>query len=297
MQLLQLQYFCAVAKSENISRTAAELWISQPALSKAIRSLESELDVELFERVGKTIRLNDAGKVFYERVARSLAGIDDAIHFAQLTAKVSSRKVRIYFAAAEFVARPLIHSFSETHPEVQLIVSSYYIGSPLETAECDFLIYASPQEYPEYDSEALIEEKLVIAMNRKHPLAKKEQVTLREAAEYPFQVLQEGESLRANLFRLCKETGVNPHIGYIAPDTYSFLDIYSDPTSLILLPAATMQHFHDRGLVIRHPVDIDCRRTMYLAQRPDMPLNESCMAFREHCRAFFAELKDRALPS
>ena len=63
MELLQLRYFCVVAKHQNMTKAAAELMISQPALSKTIASLEKELGTPLFVRRNRSIFLNRAGEI------------------------------------------------------------------------------------------------------------------------------------------------------------------------------------------------------------------------------------------
>ena len=62
MELLQLRYFVAAAREENVTRAAQKLHIAQPALSQSIARLEEEMGVRLFDRIGKRIRLNAAGR-------------------------------------------------------------------------------------------------------------------------------------------------------------------------------------------------------------------------------------------
>src|ERR1700745_2420674 len=74
VELRHLRYFVAVAEAENVLRAATQkLHVSQPAVSRQIRDLEDELDVQLFERPGKALNLTDAGRVFL-REARAVLG-------------------------------------------------------------------------------------------------------------------------------------------------------------------------------------------------------------------------------
>ncbi len=68
MELLHLRYFRVVARLEHITKAAEELCIAQPSLSKTIRHLEQEVGVPLFDRPGRSIRLNQFGKAFLEHI-------------------------------------------------------------------------------------------------------------------------------------------------------------------------------------------------------------------------------------
>src|SRR5579863_8360952 len=74
----QLRYFAAAARHEHLGRAADELDLSQPALSRSILKLEEELGVQLFDRAGRGMRLNAAGKILLHRVDRACAECDDA---------------------------------------------------------------------------------------------------------------------------------------------------------------------------------------------------------------------------
>lgn len=76
MELLQLKYFSAAAAQEHITKAAEQLHIAQPALTQSIRRLEEELGVRLFNRSGRNIVLNEAGKLFLKRIAPILAELD-----------------------------------------------------------------------------------------------------------------------------------------------------------------------------------------------------------------------------
>lgn len=78
MELLQLQYFQVIARTQNISAAAAQLHISQPSLSQILKRLEQEAGAPLFDRVGKRIVLNAYGTVFLKHVEEAFTALDNA---------------------------------------------------------------------------------------------------------------------------------------------------------------------------------------------------------------------------
>lgn len=80
MNINQLKYFVVVANQESITKASNILYVSQPAVSKTIKQLEDELDTKLFDRTGRTLKLNRAGKLFYSYVNDSLEELDRGIN-------------------------------------------------------------------------------------------------------------------------------------------------------------------------------------------------------------------------
>src|SRR5215468_8991773 len=86
MELRHLRYFVAAAEAQNVSRAAARLHVSQPALSRQIRDLEEELGFPLFERSAKSVRLTEAGKTFLSEARAVLQRADEAVANARAVA-------------------------------------------------------------------------------------------------------------------------------------------------------------------------------------------------------------------
>ncbi|MCL2534522.1 MAG: LysR family transcriptional regulator, partial [Nocardiaceae bacterium] len=94
-----LRYFAAVAQEGTLTGAAAQLYVSQPALTKQIQHLEAQLDVELFVRSHTGVTLTDAGRVLAERLPTLLAEWDTAVTDARRAAAHAGRVLRIGFVA------------------------------------------------------------------------------------------------------------------------------------------------------------------------------------------------------
>jgi len=98
MELRHLRYFVVVAEEQNISRAAERLFLSQPPLSRQIRDLEQELGVDLLVREANSVRLSEAGKLFYEHAVAILERANQALHAMRSMAKVQATQLRIGYA-------------------------------------------------------------------------------------------------------------------------------------------------------------------------------------------------------
>ena len=98
MELRHLRYFVAVAEEENVTRAAARLRVAQPSLSRQIRDLEEDLEVMLFARGPRSLRLTEAGRVFLSETRSVLRRLDEAVEAARVTAHGNGGEVHVGFA-------------------------------------------------------------------------------------------------------------------------------------------------------------------------------------------------------
>jgi DNA-binding transcriptional LysR family regulator len=127
MELRHLRYFVAVAEERSFVRAATRLRVAQPALSKQIRDLESELEVTLFQRLPRGVRLTRAGEAFLVEARSTLDSAARAVASARAVAE--HRLDKLQFAHGELASyssmvEDLLAAFREAHPDVQLCVSS-----------------------------------------------------------------------------------------------------------------------------------------------------------------------------
>ena len=116
MELYQLRYFARAAAYENISMAAQDLHVTQPSISKAVKALEKELQVELMRRNGKYCELTHEGRRFQARILPVLAELDEIP--AEIQNRRARKQIRINVLSASFMMPSLIKKYRETHPDV-----------------------------------------------------------------------------------------------------------------------------------------------------------------------------------
>lgn len=212
MELLQLRYFCTVARMQNISQGAAYHGIPQPAMSKTISKLEKELGAELFIRRKNRIHLTEAGQQFYEQVSDSLQQLDAAVDHLQEPQSMESAHLQLLVTALRGKTAEVLSLFRRSHPNVTFSVSST-LESGANAGVYDLCISDKPPS-PEYDSSISLVQRqvdLYAAMAPNHPLAHRQIIALEELREEPT-VSISTSPLQQPVGDLCREHGFTPRV-------------------------------------------------------------------------------------
>lgn len=161
MELLQLKYFLMVAKTEHMTLAAQQLNVSQPVLSKSINKLEDELGVLLFERVGRRIQLNDAGKTFQKAINNVIKMLDYSIKEVQNLEKEGTYEINIQIEAIATLSTKLLCAFAEQYPNVRFKLEQNENGNTWDSKkEIDLIITSSRKENTQSNGAPLFQRKL-----------------------------------------------------------------------------------------------------------------------------------------
>jgi DNA-binding transcriptional LysR family regulator len=187
-----LRYFAAVAQEGNLTRAAERLFVSQPALTKQIRQLESQLGVELFVRSRAGMTLTAAGQVLAEKVPAGLAGLDQALREAKAAASRAARVLRVGFlaGAANEATQQIIADFTHLRPGWRVEMRAARWTDPtagLTNGDADVALLRLP--FPGHDTyrvNVLFTEPRWVVLPASHPLAARDLIHFRELWDEPF---------------------------------------------------------------------------------------------------------------
>lgn len=187
-----LRYFAVVAEEGHLTRAARRLYVSQPALTKQIRQLETRLGVELFERSHTGMTLTEAGRVLAERVPGLLADWDAILRAAKGGAARAARVLRVGFiaSAANEHTAGIVAEFRRRNPDWQVDMRQFGWIEPsagLATGDVDVALVWLP--FPDQDSYRLRElftEPRWIALPTGHRLADRPEIAFEHLWEEPF---------------------------------------------------------------------------------------------------------------
>ncbi len=219
MEQRHLRQFIAVAEQHCFSEAAQQLGVTQPALSRQIQRLEEELGVQLFHRTPRRVELTEAGQVFLDRVRGGLVQLERAVAAARRVGRGEMGHLALGFvsAATYSVLPPILRSFHERYPEVQLDVeelSSDQQVSALDDGRIQFGFLYPPEVTTELEVKPVLREAVVAVLRRGHPLARAPRVHLADLAGEPMLLFR--RDLEPALFdtymRLIAAEGVTPNL-------------------------------------------------------------------------------------
>lgn len=181
MNLRQIRYFVTVAQERNFTRAAEILHISQPPLSRQIQLLEETLDVRLFVRSSRPLRLTEAGKVFYEQAMQILSRVEQMKRATQQVGKNERHSLSIGFVPSMLYGGlpSLVKRLRLLRPQlsIQLVeVLSSQQPEALRTGLIDVGFGRLRLSFPDISRLVLREERLMLAVPDDHPLAGPENV-------------------------------------------------------------------------------------------------------------------------
>lgn len=188
MELRTLRYFVVTAEEGHISRAAERLGMQQPPLSRQIKALERELNVQLFHRKARGVELTGAGTALLEGARRILAQIEHVVETTQRTASGLEGPVRVGAAPTApfhpFVSQ-VIRSFRESFPLVTLTLEeslSNDLFLRLHNRQIDLAFYRSaPSDIAGLKLALLLQEPMIMAVPKGHWLAKNSVSDLRSS--------------------------------------------------------------------------------------------------------------------
>ncbi|WP_294606603.1 LysR family transcriptional regulator [Roseovarius sp.] len=260
--LRHIRYFMAVADELHFRRAAERLGIAQPALSRAIRNLEDQLGVELFDRSNRRIAITQAGKTFLD----GCRGVINAVeHTVENTRRVHQGQIgtlRIGYtdmAIAGLLPRRL-KDFQEQQPGLVLQphhdVTTTQLHK-LEDGELDVGFVTGPISRIGYDQCLIQSERFVCVLYDHHPLAKRKSIRLEELAHEVFVhgTSKDWEHFHAYLIPLCRRSGFVPRVVQEAFNTAGILGLVACGMGVTIL-TESVRGSAGAGLVVLPLEDI-----------------------------------------
>lgn len=286
--LRQLQIVAAAAEATTFSAAAAKLGISQPALSEAIRRLERELGVALFERTTRSLRITDEG--------RRIAGIarDAMQDFERALQRISenSLKGRVAIAALPSIAcgtlPAALAKFERTHPDVAVSlhdVQHERAMTMLQNGEVDIAVTLKPAPSTDLTFDGVVFDTAHLVCHRDHPLARKRRIAWRDVSGHAFIGLTRISSVRRLTDAALMHDDITLTPRYEVEQVPSAIALVEAGLGVTVLPSLTFAMFKGRSLVVRPLGDPVMRRHVGFVTRTSRTLPPFAAALKQTIEA------------
>ncbi|MGI9332632.1 MAG: LysR substrate-binding domain-containing protein [Gammaproteobacteria bacterium] len=210
MTLTELRYIVAVARHGNFGRAAQACFVSQPTLSVAVRKLEDELELTLFERRKSAVSLTPAGKAIVEQAERVLA---EAQTLKQLAAGEHDQlhgvlRVGLIHTVGPYILPELVPELTERAPDMPLVVEEDMTANlrrRLDAGGLDVIVIALPFDEPGVLTRALYDEPFVVLLPAAHAWTQRETIAVGELSQENLLLLGPGHCFRDQVLSVCPE--------------------------------------------------------------------------------------------
>lgn len=218
LTLHQLRTFRAVAEQLSFSAAAHELSISQPSVSYQVKELEAVLGLPLLDRLGKRVRLTEAGQVLYEYARRTLALLDEAALVMEQMRGIERGTLRVGASTTVgiYVVPLALGAYKKRHPNLAValeIGSRDVLQDRLKHGALDLAVLSPPFADPDLVSTPFMDDELVMVVPAGHPLAGRTGLTLRDFAGESFLMREVGSGTRLAVEAAARRAGVSLQVG------------------------------------------------------------------------------------
>jgi DNA-binding transcriptional LysR family regulator len=286
MELRQLEYFQMASRLKNITRAAERLRVSQPNITVAIKKLEAELGIQLFDRSQKQLSLTPEGAVFLNRIEVALRNIQDAVlevnDYKQL--QKGMIKIGIPPMIGAYLFPKIFSSFQRRYSHLDIYLYeelSMAIREHLICDDLDFGIVIISDASPSLQSLSMATSQIVACLPENHPLAAQKSVSLADVQDADLIMLKEGSFIRHLLQQKFKAASITPNIVLESNQIETIKGLIKNGVgTAFLMDFVVADTPGIKTLPLSEPIFVD----IGLAWKKDRYISKAAQAFIDFCK-------------
>ncbi|MGD1065828.1 MAG: LysR family transcriptional regulator [Vulcanimicrobiaceae bacterium] len=290
LNLTQLATFVRVARERSFTRAAAELHLTQPAVTQQIRALERDLGVTLVDVVARRATLTEAGVMLAERADRLLAQADavrrDLRDLAE--ARGGTLHVGATVTIGGWVLPQLLARFRDERPGVTVdvrIANTATIGALAHEGTLSLALVEGDLHDEDLAIEPFADDALVLIVAPAHPFARRDAISVDALAGQPFVAREEGSGTREQFERALRAAGVVPRVVLALPAGEGIVRAVASGIGIAIVSQLVVADAVQAKTVVQVPVrGVDLRRRFTLVRRRWHTPSAAVLAFEELAR-------------
>ena len=282
LNLRQLEFFTTLAKLEHMTKAAQTLNTTQPNLSHAMKELEAELNVPLFEKTGRNIKLTKYGKFFLPYVEHSLAKLNDGQQALSelISPTYGHLSLGFVYTAGHFVAPLLLQKFKSCSQYKDITFSlkqgtTEKIIDSLMLDDID-IAFCSQIENANMEFTPLFKQELVLIVPSNHLLVAESAVTLEQIAHHPFINFSQESGLRPIIDKLFEDTTA-PKTVFEITEEHAIASFVESGLGISIVP--NIKSLKALDLKVIKIKDMPFERYIYLAKLKEKYLSPATLEF------------------
>jgi DNA-binding transcriptional LysR family regulator len=297
MELRHLRYFVAVAEELHFGRAARRLGISQPPLSQQIRVLEKDLGVPLFDRTRQGVQLTPTGQAMLADAYRLLEQAERVRSIAARTEQAAAATLHVGCLSSVFfgLLPPLVARLRARHPEIDLALVDVETTTGIEALSrgtLDVAIVRPERVAAPLRSQAILRDRMMLAIPEGHPLAKRKRVALKSLEGEPLVAFARRNLPRRydEIIAQCLKAGFSPNLAYHSTSIPSQIGCVACSLGIALVPTS-VRDWKVPGVVYRDldpPIALPDLQIVWNASKP----SDAVLRFVEAGRQAFAAKGD-----
>lgn len=258
-----MRYFVVVAEELNFSRAAERLHMAQPPLSAQIKQLETELEARLFDRLGRGVRLTEAGRLLLDEARRIFVQIDQTTSIVRRVDNGEVGRLTLGFvpSATNNILPVFLRVFRQRYPDVELYLNEMKpddLVRSMHDRRIDVSFFYLPFDDATLDVRPVLREPLVVALPESHPLVKEPEVDVRDLAGEPFVLPAHYQmpGLYAQVTEVCRRAGFVPRA--VQKEVWlmqTIVGLVAGGIGVALVPAS-LQNLRRAGVVYKKVRDL-----------------------------------------
>jgi LysR family transcriptional regulator, hydrogen peroxide-inducible genes activator len=287
MEFSQLRYVCAIADTGSFSRAAERCQVAQPSLSQQVLKLEEDLGAKLFDRLGRSVRLTEAGRAFLPHARSILHQMESAR--SSVADKYADVRGSVAAGAIPTIAPYLLPgytaAFAKKYPEAKLRIveaTTPVLVESLRNLSIDLAILALPLRHKDLEVFPLRSEPLFAVLPQDHPRADAQSLSLRELRGASFVMLRDGHCFRDLSLAACTHARITPRIAFESNQFSSVLGMVAAGVGVSLVPEMAVDR--NAGCCFVRLSDARARRTIVAAVLRGRSFNRVQQAFLAEIR-------------
>lgn len=287
MELNQIKQFRVIARTESISKAAELLFIAHPSLSQTLKRLEAELGTPLFERRGRRIELNGAGKIFLKYCDEIVTALDSA-----------SKEIGEYIGTQKIDINILVESTSLIILEIAEKMRKHYPWSLPHFYQgfCDsWDLKVCSDICPDCGgiSKAVVEEPIGIIMSRDHFLASKEEIFMKDIKECDFISLNQSDKLTRTVSHFCSIADFKQNITTYVESPAIMIELIKKDFGIAFAPQLTWSSYYENELLFKPVEDMPMRRYVHLIMNNKKYITKEMQRCYEAIAQFYVEFAQK----